>query len=107
MKSKLLASLLLLTVGCAAVRTTTVVKHEVSLEEINKVCFRSPHGQRPNNFGCAYFSAGQPCTIYLPKKSEYAEMRRINPKIAHLDDLTIELYLLGHETKHCFDGHWH
>jgi hypothetical protein len=88
-------------------QTTTIVKHEVSLEEINKVCYRSPYGKEHSNVGCAYFPTGDVCTIYVPKKSEYPEMRKKDPRFAKVPDLTIELFILGHETKHCFDKNWH
>src|SRR3990172_1896332 len=102
MKTKVSSLLILLLAGagCASLSstsTTSIIRHEVSLEEINKMCYRSPHGKEHSNVGCAYFPAGDVCIIYVPKKSEYAEMRKSNPKIAKVDDLTLELYILGHE----------
>lgn len=79
-------------------------RHTVSLEEIQKMCHRTH-----NPFACAHWQ-GNICEIYLPRREDYKVIRE---KVVELgrpvssNDLVLELALLGHETKHCFDGAWH
>ena len=99
----------LLLFSCATQpQTTVVIRHEVSLEEIKKMCFRSTYGSKHHPFGCAYWKQDSgKCDIYVPAKSEYTKIKEIDSNAAKLDALSLELLILGHETKHCFDGAWH
>ena len=93
--------------------TTTIIRHEVSLEEINKMCFRAPHGTTLAHIGCAFFNpatvgVGGICTIYVPAKNEYEQLvEKLRLKGKQVSIEAIELHILGHEVKHCFEGDWH
>jgi len=96
--------------GCASQpKSANIIRHQVTLEEIKEICYRSPHGILNNNIGCAYYtnSNGGTCNIYVPKQSEYDKLRSLSVSYSKANDISIELYILGHEVKHCFEGAWH
>lgn len=101
MRNLLLVGMMLLAAGCAST-SKVITRHQVSLEEIKKVCWRSTD----HVSGCATVTTTE-CNIYVPTKAEYAKLRELYPKLKEVHDDVIEQFILGHETKHCFDGDFH
>ena len=102
------SSALVLAAACAtpAPDQVTVRWVRVSQDEIHRVC-ASAQGHNPTVIGrnraCAHFNRdGGFCTIYATDYTERLGMESAS------DRRERELMAsLGHELKHCFDGHWH
>lgn len=85
----------------AQAEQVTIQRYYVTLSELKVLCRDTVYP-----IGCAV-PLGKNCTIYLPKKEEFAKIRAQHDKFSKAQDILLELFILGHETKHCFDGHWH
>jgi hypothetical protein len=84
--------------GCSQ---SYITRKTTTLEEIRTMC---PHTK--DAFGCAR-TEGANCIIYVPRREEYPAIRERFKMPPAITDNAIEINILGHEAKHCFDGAWH
>jgi hypothetical protein len=103
MKPRSLIILSISLAGCSAMPKTVNISWERKpLEQIGVQCVSH------SAYGCSsYDKENSWCRISTPTRVELAEIIAKDSKLKGMSPEGLEWLILGHETKHCFEGQFH